>query len=66
MVTFPAAYFSIRLTPKKDVVVLAIVYRRREGQKRIHTYIEAVNYVLSLHAAHGVVAKPALKIESFK
>lgn len=66
MVKSPGTSLTIRLTPRKDVGVSALVHRGIEGRERIYTQLEAVDYLQNAIATDDVVAKASSEIESFK
>lgn len=63
---FQAASLTIRLTRKQGDDIPNMMDRGRDEQERIHTYIEAVNYLLRSYATDDAKARASSKTESLK
>lgn len=59
------AALTVRLTPRQDVDARASVRQEIEEQECVHTYVEAVNYLLFSYAIDDVIANTDSKIKSF-
>lgn len=66
MAKSPEASLTIRLTSTKEVNAPTIVRPRTNGRKRIYRNVEAVNFLLNSYATDAMMAKVALKIDSFR